>query len=310
MEIERYGAQHEALWNDFVRRSKNGTFLFDRSYMDYHADRFEDFSLIVREDEQVIAVLPASRLGEELVSHGGLTYGGFVSTAEMTATRMLDVLGAVLDHVGGAGIEKVVYKCVPHMYHIVPAEEDTYALFRRGARLVRRDLSSAIDVRRALPYGRRRQRALRTAVRRGQRVEESTDYARFWPLLEQNLHERHLRRPVHTLDEIERLARAFPRNIRLFRTICGDETTAGVVVYLSANVCHVQYNAASEEGRRRGAQDLALATVIGRFAPSHRWVDLGISTEHDGWHLNEGLVDYKEGFGARSVNYDTYELTR
>ena len=27
-----------------------------------------------------------------------------------------------------------------------------------------------------------------------------------------------------------------------------------------------------------------------------------------GSSLNEGLMAYKEGFGARSVNYDTYEL--
>ena len=73
-------------------------------------------------------------------------------------------------------------------------------------------------------------------------------------------------------------------------------------------MCHVQYDGASEEGRGCGAQDLVLATVIEHFSPTHRWIDLGISTEQGGQHLNEGLMAYKEGFGARSVNYDTYEL--
>ena len=127
-------------------------------------------------------------------------------------------------------------------------------------------------------------------------------------MLEQNLYERHGRGPVHDLREIEHLARLFPGNIRLFRCLRGDVTLAGSVVYLSARVCHVQYDGTSEEGRGCGAQDLVLATVIDHFSPTHRWIDLGISTEQEGRHLNEGLMAYKEGFGARSVNYDTYEL--
>ena len=309
MQIERYRTQREPLWNEFARRSKNGTFLFHRSYMEYHADRFEDFSLIVRdEDDHVVALLPASRHGDVLVSHGGLTYGGFVSAAEMTATRMLHVFAACLDHLRRAGIASVVYKCVPHLYHSIPAEEDAYALFRCRATLSRREVSSAIDTALALPFRRGRLGPFRAARRNGLRVEETTAFADFWTVLEQNLYERHGRRPVHNLREIEQLARLFPENIRLFRCLRGDVTLAGSVVYLSTRVCHVQYNGASEEGRGCGAQDLVLATVIEHFSPTHRWIDLGISTEQGGQHLNEGLMAYKEGFGARSVNYDTYEL--
>ena len=36
--------------------------------------------------------------------------------------------------------------------------------------------------------------------------------------------------------------------------------------------------------------------------------DFGISTEQGGRYLNEGLIFQKEGFGARTVVYDTYEL--
>ena len=157
MHIEQYRTQREGLWDEFAQRSKNGTFLFHRSYMEYHADRFEDFSLIVRdEDDHVVALLPASRHGDVLVSHGGLTYGGFVSGAGMTATRMLHVFAACLDHLRRAGIASVVYKCVPHLYHSVPAEEDAYALFRYRATLSRRDVSSAIDTSLALPFRRGR----------------------------------------------------------------------------------------------------------------------------------------------------------
>jgi hypothetical protein len=312
--IEPYDAGRRSRWNEFVQRSKNGTFLFHRSYMEYHADRFEDCSFVVSgdvddgADGRVLALLPACRVGDVLVSHDGLTYGGFVSDSQMTAPLMMRLFEAWLDHLRREGVHRVVYKCVPHIYHSVPAEEDAYALFRQGARLVRRDVSSAIDTRSALPPGRRRTRALAKAHQAGFRVEESTQFSQFWPLLEQNLHQRHGRRPVHTVAEMEHLALHFPENIRLFCCLRDDETMAGVVAYITSNVCHVQYNAASAEGRDLSAQDLVLAAVIERYSSTHRWVDLGISTERAGQHLNEGLIAYKEGFGARSVNYDTYEL--
>ncbi|MGG6545868.1 UNVERIFIED_CONTAM: GNAT family N-acetyltransferase, partial [Prevotella sp. 15_C9] len=42
--IIRYSAGDKERWDRFVRRSKNGTFLMQRDYMDYHADRFQDCS--------------------------------------------------------------------------------------------------------------------------------------------------------------------------------------------------------------------------------------------------------------------------
>jgi Acetyltransferase (GNAT) domain len=110
------------------------------------------------------------------------------------------------------------------------------------------------------------------------------------------------------LAEITYLAERFPENILLLLCSAGAETLAGSVLYVSTNVCHIQYNAVSPEGRAHGALDLVLAAVIERFSASHRIIDFGISTERDGQYLNEGLINFKEGFGARAVNYDSYEL--
>ena len=46
--------------------------------MEYHSDRFQDFSLIIYNDKgNIMALLPASIDGDTVMSHGGLT---FVST--------------------------------------------------------------------------------------------------------------------------------------------------------------------------------------------------------------------------------------
>jgi hypothetical protein len=221
---------------------------------------------------------------------------------------MLDVFSACLDQIREDGIERVVYKCVPHIYHSHPAEEDAYALFINDAQLFRRDVSSAIDTRRPLALREGRQEVLRRARSAGLSVAQVEGFEQFWPVLEENLRERHDTKPVHTLDEMTYLARCFPENIRLFQCARAGETLAGAVVYVSAQVCHIQYTGVSAEGRRHGALDLVLGAVIERFSATHGVIDFGISTERNGRYLNRGLADFKEGFGARAVNYDTYEL--
>ena len=77
MEIVRYNPVYSAEWDDFVGKSKNGTFLFMRHYMDYHADRFADHSLMFYQEGKLVALLPANEADSVLYSHQGLTYGGF-----------------------------------------------------------------------------------------------------------------------------------------------------------------------------------------------------------------------------------------
>ena len=60
LQIVRYDASRKDEWNDFVSKSKNGTFLFDRGYMDYHSDRFTDCSLMFYKHGKLLAMLPAN----------------------------------------------------------------------------------------------------------------------------------------------------------------------------------------------------------------------------------------------------------
>jgi hypothetical protein len=62
--------------------------------MDYHQDRFSDCSLVVEADGEWQALLPAHTDGMTLVSHAGLTYGGWIVAPSMTAPRMLQAFEA------------------------------------------------------------------------------------------------------------------------------------------------------------------------------------------------------------------------
>ena len=146
--VRRFTTADKSRWDDFVTNSKNGTFLLMRDYMDYHADRFVDWSLLVfqRASDRLVALLPANRLDHSLVSHGGLTYGGLITSAAVNTSAALEIFAAVIEHCRSEGIAELVYKSVPSIYHTLPAEEDKYALFYYGAELYLREVLSVVDL--------------------------------------------------------------------------------------------------------------------------------------------------------------------
>lgn len=306
--VSDYVADNAAAWDGFVRASRNGTFLFERSYMDYHSDRFTDASLMFHRCGALVALMPASRHGTELVTHGGLTYGGFVVSDAVTAPMMLRLFAAAMPALAERGIETFTYKTIPSIYHRVPAEEDRYALFRLDATLIRRDVLSVIRRGDGLPFQNRRARGARKARKAGYVAGPSNDLAGFWRVLEARLSRRHDTRPVHNLDEIVQLASRFPNNIRLYTAGCNGQVEAGVLMFDTGRVAHAQYIAADDEALAEGALDLLFDWLIIERYRDHPWFDFGISNERQGQFLNFGLVEYKEGFGARTVVHDFYQL--
>ncbi|MDQ6765247.1 MAG: GNAT family N-acetyltransferase [Verrucomicrobiota bacterium] len=309
MRIELYSPSHKKAWDEFVLRSKNGTFLFQRDYMEYHRDRFEDHSLLLIEDDgKVAALLPAARLASALSSHAGLTYGGFVTSEAMKLPKMLQIFDETLAHLQKSGFSTFIYKTVPYPYHRLPAEEDRYALFLAGARLLRRGVLAVCDGRFPPAFQERRKRGAKKARQNGVAVKESEDFAAYWELLTLRLQQTHGSQPVHTIGEIETLRRSFPAHIRLFAAMEGETMVAGVVIHESDRVARAQYIAASERGQDLGALDLVFTELLSGTYQTKAYFDFGTSDAEDGRHVNQGLIDQKEGYGARVVAHDHYEL--
>jgi hypothetical protein len=307
--VERYRDTDAATWDAFVRASRNGTFLFERGYVDYHRARFPDYSLVVRDAEgERAAVLPAHAAGDTVGSHRGLSYGGLVIGARMTTPTFLRAFEAVLLALRDAGFRALDYKTIPHIYHRQPAEEDRYALFLLGAQLTRRDLLSVVDRGNRLPYQHRRARGVKKAQSAGVRVREETAFAEFWGLLGATLAERFDAAPVHTLAEIQALHDRFPHDIRLHTARRDGELLAGVVTYESERAAHAQYIAASPAGRAVCALDLLFDSLMDDRSRDHTYFDFGGSHADGGRAINAGLIDQKEGFGARSVAHDQYRI--
>ena len=309
MKIEKYSSNYKIIWDKFVKNSKNTHFFFLRDYMEYHSDRFEDFSLMVFDEmNKLITILPSNVKEKVLYSHQGLTFGGFIVDDKMKTETMLEIFDLLKQFLEKNNIKKLVYKCIPYIYHIKPSEEDRYALFRNEAKLIRRDVTSTIDLTEQARYSKGRKWTINKAKKESIEIFESNDYEIFWELLTGVLESNHEAKPVHTVEEIRKLASLFPKNIRLFLAKKDEKILSGALIYENQNIVHTQYLANSEEGRELGALDLLIDYLIKDIYKNKKYFDFGISNEDAGRYLNTGLISQKEGFGARAVVHDFYEL--
>lgn len=308
MEIRRYRREDKELWNSFVNNARNATFLFDRNYMDYHADRFDDNSFMFYHKGKLKAVLPANVSGDTLYSHQGLTYGGLLLDKKATVEDVLECFDSLNSWLRENGISKVVYKALPWIYQQYPSEEDLYALtWKCKAQLISRDIASTIFIDNKLKFAESRKSGIRKALSLNIEVGESNDVDGFWHVLEDNLGNRYNAKPVHTASEMKLLMSRFPNNIKLYVAKMNGEIVGGTLIYVTPQVVHTQYISASVEGKKHGALDLLFDYIINKVYANCRYFDFGKSTEQGGAYLNEPLIFQKEGFGGRGVCYDWYQ---
>ncbi|AWA31232.1 GNAT family N-acetyltransferase [Flavobacterium magnum] len=306
--VIRYQTTDAAVWNDFLDQADQASFLFHRNFMDYHADRFLDFSLMIYEGSRLVALLPANAAGNTLYSHQGLTYGGLVY-GSLRLHEVIAVFRAVLYFAQQNGFTMLSYKCLPPVYCLKPRQECDYALFLAKARLVRRDTLSVIESNSRYKISALRRRGIKKGVENQLAVREEHSFEAFWnQILIPNLGSRHQTRPVHSLEEIQRLASQFPQSIRHFNVYHQDTLVAGTTIFETPNVAHAQYIAANETRADLGSLDFLFDTLIRGTFREKKFFDFGISNESMGQKLNAGLSYWKESFGATTMVQDFYEV--
>ena len=129
--------------------------------MEYHHDRFEDYSLIVEDEKGWLAVLPANRVGEEVFSHQGLTYGGLVFKGDLKLEKVLLIFKSILQQLHTSEIKTLHIKELPFIYSDYFSDELKYALFLAEAKLSRRDTLAVIDLKQPIALSKNRKQGIR-----------------------------------------------------------------------------------------------------------------------------------------------------
>lgn len=306
--VQQYHAKDSVIWDEFVSCSRSAHFMFYRNFMDYHADRFNDHSLMIYDQHaKLVALLPANISNSVLYSHQGLTFGGLLFKAATKQHTVTEALQAICRYAKSMQITRLVYKKAPFIYSAVPADEDAYALFLCGAKLYRRDLSSAIAYGQQLPYSQQRRGLVNKAAAMNWQLEEPVEFTACWSALSAVLLAHHNTTPTHTEQEITLLKQRFPSQIRIYTASLHNEVCAGAVLFCTSTVVHAQYLFATERGRATAALDWLLNMLISRYSTSHAYFNFGTSNERSGV-INQGLLTQKESFGARAVLHDHYEV--
>ncbi len=308
--VKKYEKKEYELWNAFVEKAKNATFLFHRDFMEYHTDRFEDFSLMVFDEKNnLVSILPANRVEETLHSHQGLTYGGFVFTEKTKLTQTIEIVKSVLKFLAENKISKLYLKQIPSIYCDLPSDELEYISYLLDAKLMRCDSLSVIDLRNPLKFSEIRKRGINKGYNNDLKVVEDNNFELFWnQILIPNLNKKHKANPVHSIEEITLLKDRFPENIKQFNVYQDGEIVAGTTLFLSKNVIHSQYISGTNDNNINGSLDFLYNHLLKYNFNNQQFFDFGISNENNGKNLNHGLNYWKESFGARTVVQNFYEI--
>ena len=275
--------------------------------MDYHKDRFEDFSLLVYKDSILYALLPANKVDDTVFSHQGLTYGSFVLQDSAKLLYSFEAFKKILEFLSSEGISKLDLRVIPTFYNCMPSDELEYFLFKAGATIQKRDVIMTIDYNHKLRFQKNRREGINKAVRNGLSVKVDGDFDAFWnEILIPNLSKKHNTSPVHSLAEIKLLASRFPENIVQVNVYKDEKIIAGTTVFLTKTTVHPQYVSGNEDKNNMGSIDLLYDFIIDEFKEGRHYFSFNTSSEENGKLLNKGLIFWKEGCGARTHLFNNY----
>ena len=277
--------------------------------MEYHQDRFDDYSLMIYKNEKLIAVFPANFVDNKVYSHQGLTYGGLVVLEALKLKDFTECFKAVLRFYKENFFKTLQLKQLPSIYNITPNDEMQYLSFILKADLIKRDTLSVLNLQQKPKLSKDRVAGNKRALKQNLAVKEVEEFDAFWKIiLIPNLNAKHEVQPVHNLAEIKYLKSKFPERIRQFNVYKDNEIVAGTTVFETKHVVHSQYISGNADKNLIGSLDFLHLHLINEIFKDKLYFDFGISNENKSRNINQGLQYWKEGFGARTITQDCYEI--
>jgi hypothetical protein len=312
--VQKYHPSIDTEWNQFIKTSVNGTFLFHRDFMDYHKERFEDHSLMFYKENQLICCMPAHIESQVFYSHRGLSYGGWI-LSEIGTENMHLLLEVFLEYikdviflVTGMPLAKAEIQLPPISYHTVH-EEVTSILKQKGFRVNRVLDNQFVKLDRQIGVSPKKSRGYRNGKFEELRIDRANDFKSFWSqVLLPQLQSRYASKPVHSIEEIELLASKFPEKIIQHNVYKEDQLLAGITFFIKRDIVKSQYTASSPQGLKTDAIGYLYMEAMKEFQEKgFLLMDYGPVNERDG-SVNEGLLRFKKELGCEQEEWKRWEI--
>lgn len=267
--------------------------------MEYHKDRFEDFSLLIFKKNKLISLIPANKSENEVFSHQGLTFGGILLPLDIASETVFEIMDSVLDYLKQSKIKSFTVKMIPEIYFKRPANELKYYLLKHNAKIESNHMVLAVDYGKPFTIHKTKLKHYRNN-KYDFKIEESHEFESFWnSVLIPRLKSKHKVSPVHTLQEIQFLSSNFQKQIKQFNIYLEDEILAGITVFENETTVKSQYGATTEKGEKTRALDYLFLHLIFKYHKGGKsFFSMGAVTEKNKLGYNHGLLRQKVELGC------------
>lgn len=279
--------------------------------MDYHNDCFKDFSLMVFEKNNLVAICPANSLENEIFSHQGLTYGGIVFKQDVDKAKLKTIFKGILNFLKTLNLQSFSIKSLPLFYHHKQIDLLGDVLDMQNEKVYRTDKVLAVDYNQPFTIHKTKLKNFRKNHNKDFKIKQTDDFCEFWnEVLIPRLKEKHGAKPVHNLEEITLLKSRFPKNIIQFNIYLNDEILAGITIFDKGKVVKSQYGATTYKGEKERALEYLFLFLIHKYKDDGKqFFSMGTVTDFNRpQNYNAGLLKQKEELGCSLYLQKFYRL--
>lgn len=303
-------------WDSFVDGSDNGTMFNKRSFLSYHdKNKFNDASFFAMKNGKLFSVFTAAiveRDGKKiLASHPGASYGSFVYPSDLNFREAHDLIEYLVEYAKEKKADRIQLTLAPIIYQTKYSNYIDFALVRNGFTYLKREVSSIVQLdfnpdELLNTFRAEARTATKKALKKGVEIVDTDRFDEYYEILKKNLKLRHGVNPAHTLEELKKLKKMFPTEIRLLAAFLKDELIAGVCNFsVNKNVVLAFYISHDEAYQEYRPVNLLFYEIMKRYQiEGYKFLDFGIFTVI--MEPNWGLGRFKENFGARGIFRDTF----
>jgi len=310
IEIQKYSLKFKELWDSFIDKADNGFFFFKRNYMEYHADRFYDYSLIVFIDNEIKALFPCNLNGDIIYSHQGLSYGGVLHEVDADIYILNSIHKAIISYFNNLGIKHINISPIPSLYSKTKNDFYEQILKEEPTNILVQKPISTIDHELVKLPTRRKLRIPKTHED-NYCFEIVDDMNMVWPMIEQCYLSQHGFNPVHSQSEIAYLKNCFPEKI-LINTIKENVPNAPILAALitldDKRIVKFQYIGYTEIARKANVIDYLYYKTINKSISENKNVDMGHSIDINSNQINNKILFAKRRHGAVEITATTYSI--
>ena len=315
--IEKYNSEALQEWDQFISNSNNGTIFQKQQFINYHITRqFVDHSLVIKKNNNIVAVLPAAICDNILYSHPGSSYGGLVLSASVDFQTIQDIICTIDEYCYSQKFKSLFLINSPSVYQKKIDQSLNYLLNWNNYKSKEVYISHVVDLGNAstllgLLKKRKRRYINNNTELNSLSFDESNNFDAFYEILLASK-KKYQTKPTHSLEELYKLQTLFPEEIKLIETRKEGEIIGGSLLFFAnTDVSLVFYNTILDQYRKSQIAMLQLYKCMEVSQKNgYKMVDFGVShtpEQEDPMAPKFSLIRFKEQFDARGVLRIAYQ---